>query len=61
MAARTTRSDDHEVGKRGLALQLNQDQILGFVVFKYSAERISDRSDLFDRDAFGGLGPGGGG
>jgi hypothetical protein len=55
MAARTARRDDHEVGKRGIALKVDQDQIFSFIVFKGFAERIGDRSDFLDRNALGGL------
>ena len=34
MAARTARCDNHEVGQGGLALKVNEDQILGLVVLK---------------------------
>jgi hypothetical protein len=61
MAARTPGRDDHEVCQGGLSLQFDKDQVLGFIVFENVAKRIGDRSDFFDRDAFGGLGPGSGG
>ncbi|KCZ98015.1 hypothetical protein HPO_11893 [Hyphomonas polymorpha PS728] len=61
MAARAARRDDHEIGERGFTLKVDQDQVFGFVVFEGFAERIGDRSDLFDRDAFRRLCAGGGG
>jgi osmotically-inducible protein OsmY len=53
----TAGRNDHEIGKRGFALKIDEEEIFSFVVFKGLCERLGHGTDIFDGGLLCGLEP----